>query len=214
MAEAVFFDLWNTLLYCPTRGKVGEIITMLGLEGRVDYHGVIEGMDETIFIDRGYGVERFFKELCSRNNGNCSGDAIKEAAAVWRSRLEDADYFPEAETVLADLGRDYKLGLISNVDGSGAEYAREKYLKDYFTTVIMSCEAERIKPDPLIYELGLEELGVKAGDSWMVGDNLTMDVTGALDAGLNAVLIDRRGTHASDEYPVIHNLSELRGIIE
>jgi len=208
MAEAVFFDLWNTLLYCPTRGKVDAILRLLRLEDKLDYNKVICEMYRTLFVDRSYGVERFFMELCSGNNG----DSITKAASIWGSRLDDSDFFPETEAVLAGLRGEYRLGLISNTDAAGAAHARSR-LGGYLEAMVMSCEVGAVKPDPIIYEAALEELGVRAEDSWMVGDNVEVDVEGALNAGLNAILIDRNGAKMSGEYPVVRSLSEVAGAI-
>ncbi len=213
MAEAVLFDLWNTLLYCPTRERVERMIKLLDLEGKAGYHEVVSAMEKTVFVDRGYSLEEMLDGLCRENDVACGGE-VSEAAEVWRSRLDDAEYFPGAEAVLAGLREDYRLGLISNVDGSGCDYAREKYLKDYFDAVLFSCDIGVVKPNPLIYEAALEELDVKAADAWMVGDSVEADVEGALNAGLKAVLVDRAGSKDARDYPTISNLGEIRGIME
>ena len=153
MSEAVFFDLWNTLLECPTRGKIEEVVKLLGLEEKTDYHSVLESMYETLFVDPAYGEERFFRELCGTHGRICSEEEVRAAAVVWDSRLGESRFFPETEMILQDLRRDYELGLISNIDACGAEYARANFLKDYFNAVVMSCDVGRVKPDPMMYEI-------------------------------------------------------------
>ncbi|MFH1055346.1 MAG: HAD family hydrolase [Candidatus Altiarchaeota archaeon] len=212
MAEGVFFDLWNTLMYCPTKGMVDEIVRLLGLKGKLDYLELMDEMEETLFVDSGYELEELFRRLCDEKRVGYSPDIIAEAMGVWESRLKEAEYFPEAEAVLEDLRHDFKLGLISNTDKGGAEYARGK-VSGHFDSIIMSCEAGVAKPDPLIYEMALESLDLDCRDCWMVGDNVRMDVEGALNAGMNAVLIDRERIHTKGGYSVIEDLTELRGVI-
>jgi HAD superfamily hydrolase (TIGR01458 family) len=45
------------------------------------------------------------------------------------------------------------------------------------------------KPSPAFFDAALAELGVEAADTAMVGDDVEADVGGALDAGLDAVLV-------------------------
>jgi putative hydrolase of the HAD superfamily len=49
------------------------------------------------------------------------------------------------------------------------------------------------KPDPRIFELACERVGVPAERSAHVGDHMYADVIGARAAGMRPVLIDRRG---------------------
>jgi len=103
------------------------------------------------------------------------------------------------------------LAVLSNVDAKGAEYARTHFLKEYFDVQVMSCEVGYVKPDPLIYEICIEELGIPQTQTWMVGDNMLCDVSAAKDMGLNAVHIDRLGNSGSPD--CISNLVQLREVI-
>lgn len=208
MASAIFFDLWNTLLFCPTRDRVLEMIDALGLGDTLDYDSVIEGMRKTIFVDRDYDFGRLISDLCQDEGVECGERRLQQAKDIWGSRLHDAHFFPETIAVLTELKGEHKLGVISNVDAGGADHAMP-LISDYFDTLIMSCDAGVAKPDPMIFELALEEAGADPGDSWMVGDSVRVDVDGALNAGLSAVLIDRAGKHPVGEYPVISNLAQL-----
>ena len=210
-SRAIFFDLWNTLLYCPTRGKVKEMLKRVSMESKMDYRSFMDRMESTLFIDAGYDMERFLRELCG--GGEVSEGMISQAAMEWNSRLEDAHLFKETETVLQDLKLDFKLGLISNTDRGGAEYARKTGIRRLFDTLVFSCEVGAAKPDPRIYEIAMEELCVRPRDCWMVGDNLEADVKGALNAGMKAMLIDRAGRYDGGECVIIQDLAEIRRIV-
>jgi putative hydrolase of the HAD superfamily len=69
------------------------------------------------------------------------------------------------------------------------------------------------KPDPGIFRLALDALGVPAGrDVLHVGDSLRYDVTGALAAGLQPVHMDPYGLcPAPAGHPHIASLAELAG---
>ena len=210
MASAVFFDLWNTLLYCPTPKKIREMIRQTGLEGKADYSEVKDYMDNTLFVRKDYDVERFITDICGKYGVECSQNQLRGAAETWESRLAEAKYFPEVKQALSDLKGDYSLGLISNTDRTGAEYARKTDLNKYFDCIVLSYEAGYAKPNRRIYEMAVEELGVKPAECWMVGDSVTADVEGAHKAGLNALLLDREGRHDKQRYPTIRDLTEVR----
>jgi putative hydrolase of the HAD superfamily len=69
------------------------------------------------------------------------------------------------------------------------------------------------KPDPAIFRLALDALGVPAdGTVIHVGDSLRYDVAGALAAGLQPVHMDPYGfCPAPDSHPHVRSLAELAG---
>jgi putative hydrolase of the HAD superfamily len=69
------------------------------------------------------------------------------------------------------------------------------------------------KPDPEIFRLALDALGVPAGGAVLhVGDSLRYDVAGALAAGLQPVHMDPYGfCPAPDGHPHVRSLAELAG---
>jgi putative hydrolase of the HAD superfamily len=64
------------------------------------------------------------------------------------------------------------------------------------------------KPDPAIFELALEALGVDAGRALYVGDTVRNDVVGAERAGLTPVQIDPYDLYEGDHLRV-RSLDEL-----
>ena len=71
------------------------------------------------------------------------------------------------------------------------------------------------KPDPAIFRIALDALGVPADRSVLhVGDSLRYDVAGALAAGLQPVHMDPYGfCPAPDGHPHVRSLAELAGPI-
>ena len=69
------------------------------------------------------------------------------------------------------------------------------------------------KPDPEIFRLALDALGVPAGGAVLhVGDSLRYDVAGAVAAGLQPVHMDPYGfCPAPDGHPHVRSLAELAG---
>jgi len=83
-----------------------------------------------------------------------------------------------------------KLAVVSNSEGTIEQMLVEIDLRDLFETVLDSSVVGFTKPDPRIYRLALDRLGVGAAEAIMVGDSPSADVDGAQAAGIRAALID------------------------
>ena len=111
-----------------------------------------------------------------------------------------------------------RMALLTN-GGAGAQRAKiERFgLAGYFDLVLIEGAVGYGKPDPRVYELALDRLGVAAHAAWMVGDNLEWDVAGPQRLGIRGVWVDRRGTGLPDDQPVrpdriVRSLAELRAL--
>lgn len=87
-----------------------------------------------------------------------------------------------------------RVAVISNWDYSLHRVLRGFGLEDRFDTVVASLEEGVEKPDPRLFLLALERLGVHPSAALHVGDNPEDDVEGARAAGMRALLLDRAGT--------------------
>jgi epoxide hydrolase-like predicted phosphatase len=91
----------------------------------------------------------------------------------------------------------YKTGLISNAwDDLRPLLVRWK-VADAFDTIVISGEAQIMKPDARIYRLALENLGMEAGESIFIDDN-PKNVEGARAAGLAAIRFSQRDQALAD----------------
>jgi putative hydrolase of the HAD superfamily len=124
------------------------------------------------------------------------------------------EVFADAEPSLAALRPTYMLALVTN----GAScLQREKLdasqLDRYFDAVVVSAEFGIGKPEPEIFEYTLAELGVSAAEATMVGDSLTRDVAGAVQAGMSGVWLNRFGQDATEAVRAVE-LATLDGLSE
>jgi epoxide hydrolase-like predicted phosphatase len=122
-----------------------------------------------------------------------------EFAASFGPRLGIADTENLIERMFAGLGPDeamidavrelrgegVRTGLISNSWGTGIY--DPSMLSDLFDAVVISGDVGLHKPQPEIYELGAERLGVPASECVFV-DDLRENVAGAEAVGMSAVL--------------------------
>lgn len=103
----------------------------------------------------------------------------------------------------------YRLGLISNWDSRLAKLCFDMGLDRYLDSVVSSASIGLIKPDPKIFEVALERMGVPPGSAVHVGDHYYADILGARSAGIYPVMIDRWGSGHTADAPVIEDLYGL-----
>ncbi|MGE5272956.1 MAG: HAD-IA family hydrolase [Verrucomicrobiota bacterium] len=91
---------------------------------------------------------------------------------------------PRAPAMLSSLrARGLDLAVVSNWDIGLAEHLERLGIHGLFSTVVTSAEAGAAKPDPTIFHLALERLGVEARRALHVGDE-DEDERGAAAAGM------------------------------
>ena len=83
-----------------------------------------------------------------------------------------------------------KLAVVSNSEGTREQMLADIDLRRMFDTVLDSAVVGFTKPDPRMFQLALDRLGVSAADAIMVGDSPSADVDGAHAVGIRAALID------------------------
>jgi putative hydrolase of the HAD superfamily len=100
----------------------------------------------------------------------------------------------DAIAVLRQLHLDYKLGIISNlaIPEAGRKLLKGFGLIDFFDVIVISGEINRRKPSKEIFEKALLDLRVEASQSVFVGDTFDIDIKGAKNAGMKAILINRK----------------------
>ncbi len=104
---------------------------------------------------------------------------------------------PRAREVLDTLRRrGLRLGVVSNFDHRLPALLEALDLAAPLELVLLPGEARAAKPDPRIFALALERLGVAASAALYVGDDADHDVAGARAAGLRALQVGPAATLA------------------
>jgi putative hydrolase of the HAD superfamily len=100
--------------------------------------------------------------------------------------------YPEVAGWLAVLrAAGLKLAVVSNWDVSLAEVLERVGLARLLDCVVTSAEAGAAKPDPAVFRLALERLGLEPAEAIHLGDTPDLDLAGAAAAGVEAVLVSR-----------------------
>jgi putative hydrolase of the HAD superfamily len=118
-------------------------------------------------------------------------DPAVRAIALERYRVntyEVLQLYPNAPHVLHMLGQRYQLGLITNGPVRTQQpKIRQFGLEHWMHALVISEEVKLAKPDPAIFHLVLQQLGVLPERALYVGDSLEHDLLGADAAGIDFV---------------------------
>jgi len=210
MTRAVFFDVGNTLLYpypsvsevcrqvLAEAGHTRDLRSIDSLMPLVDaYYEDRYREDDTFWTDEGEtsGVWVGMYSLLARRLG------LEEDAEHLARRVYDefgrADRWRAYDDVLPAImrlkERGHLIGVISNWDGRLSALLDGLGIAEMLDTIVSSAEVGLHKPDPRIFELACERVGVAPHEAVHVGDHHYADVLGASAVGMTPVLIDRQG---------------------
>jgi len=109
---------------------------------------------------------------------------------------------PDAVATLARLkNQDYKVGLLSNCSIEIPILWPETTFADLVESPIFSSRERVKKPDPRIYHLACERLGVMPGACLYIADGEDHELTAAANVGLHPVLLR---TSSQEIRPELH----------
>jgi epoxide hydrolase-like predicted phosphatase len=176
MTKAIIFDCFGVL----TIDHWKEFVATLSLEDSEIARGLIYEYDSGR-IDT--------KELIA---------ATTQLASKNSYEIEDIEKFlydKEAKngkllSYIKQLKESYKVGLLSNV---GTNWIRETFLSEeeqgMFDEIVLSYEVGLAKPDPAIFELVAEKLGLSPADCLLVDDS-TGHCTAAARLGIKTIVYE------------------------
>lgn len=186
--QAVVFDLWDTLVdFDPVAGRVfqDKVAARLGRDP-----------DEFAVLWREGRSQRESGPLRDYVMALGAEDSIADEVVALRhaSTREMLKPRPGALETLHELrDRGLRVGLITVCSEDVAEIWDETPFPGLFDSAVFSCAVGLRKPDPRIYRLACEELGVEPAQAMFVGDGANDELAGAERVGMRAVLIHREG---------------------
>lgn len=137
----------------------------------------------------------------------------EEAIAGWcyeyaRKSIE------AARPVLDALAKRYPLVLVSNFYGNIEAVLKDFALDNYFQAIIESAVVGVRKPDPAIFALGIEQLGLPASQIAVIGDSYDKDIVPASTLGCQTIWLKNigwsayKGTETADL--ILSDFAELK----
>lgn len=111
-------------------------------------------------------------------------DSLPASLAQWNA-------WPDSVGALQELGKRYKLVILSNVDDDLFVPSGQK-LQAEFSDVITAQQARCYKPCRRMFELALERTGARPEEVLHVGQSIYHDVLPAKGLGLSTVWVNRK----------------------
>lgn len=156
---------------------------------------------ELLFEELGYGT-----------------DQAAVAAKIYQERLaEDFHFMEGAPELLEELNGNYRMFLVSNGNLSVQEGRLKKsgigsYFADIFISEVLGAE----KPSRRFFELAFAKIpDFDPAQAVIVGDSLTSDIKGGINAGVRTIWFNPKGlpeiaeVHADLEFRKLKDLPEL-----
>jgi putative hydrolase of the HAD superfamily len=190
---AVIFDLFGTLIDerpGPYAEMMATVARLLGVELDALYAASLADVPNR---DTGVysGVAEQYQVLCTTLGVTPTPEhlaaAIEEYTDLQRSRLVPREGVLETLDELAARG--IKRGLISNTAPIITSLWPDTVFPAHLDAVVLSAEVKIRKPDPAIYLMACNQLGVHPEDCLYIGDGGANELTGAANVGMTPVLI-------------------------
>ena len=178
--RAVIFDLWDTLVLWPSQAF--EEVKVALAEHIPDFDSV---------WDSSYGgrqrgrIGDYFRSL------GLAEPAVAECVRL-RTEFTRANLVPRdgaVETLVELERRGLKRGLISVCSSEVSDAWSDFALAGLLDDAVLSCDVGLRKPDPEIYLLACEHLGVEPAECLFVGDGANDELAGAERVGMHAVCV-------------------------
>lgn len=141
-----------------------------------------------------------------------------EAAGVKiRDRHAEAALWVRPEPGTREMLRGLKaaglrIAVISNADGRVERYLAAADLAHEFEFILDSGTVGIEKPDPRIFELALDRLGLRPDEVVYVGDSWEIDVVGARAAGIRPIYLNAAPRDGAVCIPAIRDLPAALGL--
>jgi putative hydrolase of the HAD superfamily len=195
--RAVIFDLWQTLVPFPVesaRRMYRELATTWGAD-----HESFDEVWNRRRLERETGpIEQHLRSVAAELG--LSGDiaAVLKLRRDWTTQSLVAR--PEAVPTLEELRRrGHRLGMISACSQDVPDAWGDSPFGGLFDSAVFSCSVGFSKPDPRIYELCADELGVSVEECLFVGDGANDELPGAERAGMTALQLRAPGEALTPE---------------
>lgn len=231
-AKAVYFDAGHTLLCAqPSLARYAvEVARKLKPEVKEeDFASVVSLMEKRFrnyLCDQAFhwssrkNIIRLWEDVYGYWMSLVGFDKVesKLLARELYERLGQADcwkVYPDVQEILDFLKRkDCSLGIVSNWDDRLSQIIEQVGLKDYFSFILSSAQVGYGKPDKRLFEEAAKNSGVDKDLTLFVGDDPQADFYGAINAGMNACLIDRENKYPDFRGLKVRRLTELKEIVE
>ena len=224
--ETLFLDAGGVLVW-PNWWRMADVLRARGIDVAPEALAAadpvvrhqLDASDELIAMpDQKRGSSFFEMILAGAGVPLPLSDAAQSALAVLRQyhATENLwEYVPDlVRPALGELRRrGLKLVVVSNANGVLVRAFTRLGLAPLVDVIIDSAEAGFEKPDRRLFDAALERSGARRETTVHVGDIYSIDVVGARNAGLGAIMVDQADLYGSFDCPRIRSIAELPALV-
>jgi putative hydrolase of the HAD superfamily len=191
--KAVIFDLFGTLVD-DFGSSIGQMNQEMAAALAVPYEQFMQVWGQTArmrIIGAFETVEANIKYVCDTMNVHPGAEQVSNAVEIRMKYIRLAlRPGPDADTTLRQLKeQSYQIGLLSNCSIEIPILWPETTFADLIESPVFSSRERLAKPDPRIYHLACERLGVTSERCLYIADGENHELTAAAKIGWNPVLI-------------------------
>lgn len=217
MPVTLAFDVYGTLI--DTHGVVEKLETLIDDQARAFSQAWREKQLEYSFrrglmrryVNFAVCTQQSLDYTCKRFNVELTDEDKAELLSIYKV----LPAFDDVDTALTTLRNNniqcyaFSNGTAEAVKGL-LEHAK---IDHHFIGVISVDDLQTFKPNPDVYNHFVEKSGSEKTDTWLISSN-PFDVTGAINAGLNAAWVQRTDANIFDPWEleptvIINNLNML-----
>lgn len=182
MIKAVIFDFGGVILRTPDRSS------RLSWEKKLN---LAEWQSEKLVFESEMGRKAQLGQISEEALWQWVGEELNlppEELAAFRHDFWAGDVLDQQLVAyIRSLRPRYQVAMISNAMDGLRQVLTDVYpIADAFDLIVVSAEAQIMKPDPAIYHLTLERLGRQPGEAVFI-DDFAHNVAGARQVGMHAI---------------------------
>lgn len=141
--------------------------------------------------------------------------ALKIAAYCNQQAIDSIEL---ARPVIEHLSARYPMVLVSNFYGNVEAVLNSYHLRHYFQKIIESAVVGVRKPDPAIFQLGVDALALPSEQILVIGDSYKKDILPARAIGCKTLWLKGKGWSVEEDTQmddsIIKSLSDVLNILE
>ena len=127
---------------------------------------------------------------------------------------EGSDLLPGALEICRELSRTYSLYLVTNgVARTQENRLNHSGIKEYIRGMFVSEAVGVAKPDFRYFQYVFAHIpGFRPEQALMVGDSLTSDIRGGINAGIDTCWVNAKGEPRPAGWPITYEIADIRGL--
>ena len=200
-----------------------KLFQELGLVFKPEYRPLYHKINDACWkaLERGEMTKEQLQKQRFRTFGEaiCADFPAERAGERYIELLGEGSFLlPGALQVCQRLSQTHKLYLVTNgVEKTQIKRLSRSEIKEYILEMFVSEAVGIAKPDPRYFQYVFEHIpGFRPEEALMVGDSLSSDIRGGLNAGIDTCWVNPSGQMRPEGWDItyeIRDITELPGIL-